>query len=406
MAEDPAVVAGNAVYKFLSSIKSSKALTDSQESSARRLGLVPRTSSNPKVPNFEFAIASKHQLPQLAWDQLFEKGRLVFPSLTEALTASGWMEIPGKGVKVDSDSYLSDESTARLALETTGKKDQKVDPSLLTLDSVSSHRLAFLNSSHSPVLSTASLDYFWREVEVLRAARHENIIAYFAHFAVQDHRLVAPEIYLLTEYATAGSLKTELMRYPGCSLSESSARYYGLQICAGVKHIHGLKIAGIGLKLKHILLKFNADGSKTCLLSAFDLCETVSPGEEHPYGRDVVTVAKLCVKMMGLSGSASLLLGADDDNEPDEEAAVALSENTKSLVDAVKHLESDDSSDSDDGEEGDDPPASTFPQSIDALTQSFPWFAGPVTVPHPGNRVSKDDPRFILKSVTNALKPK
>ena len=75
---------------------------------------------------------------------------------------------------------------------------------------------------------------------------------------------------ILMEYANAGTLKTEIKRYPEGYLGEGAALFYMLEIIAGLSYMHDKDIVHGDLHLGNILLKYNSDGrTKRCLVCDF-----------------------------------------------------------------------------------------------------------------------------------------
>ena len=82
----------------------------------------------------------------------------------------------------------------------------------------------------------------------------------------EDHFLVDTFCFLM-EYANAGSLYDEILRYPNLHLSEPGARYYMKQIIAGISHMHSRHLVHYDLHNGNVVLKYNPDGiTKRCLL--------------------------------------------------------------------------------------------------------------------------------------------
>ena len=90
---------------------------------------------------------------------------------------------------------------------------------------------------------------------------------------------------LLMEYANAGDLRTEIMRYPNFHLTESGARYYMREIIAGVSYLHGKGIIHDDLHPGNVVLKYNENGkTKRCLICDFGNCiiRDTTPGPPRP----------------------------------------------------------------------------------------------------------------------------
>ena len=86
-------------------------------------------------------------------------------------------------------------------------------------------------------------------------------------FQVQD------TFCILMEYANAGTLHDEILRYPNRHMTEIGARYYMREIIAGVSYLHKKLIVHEDLHLDNVLLKYNSNGiTKRCLICDFVNC--------------------------------------------------------------------------------------------------------------------------------------
>lgn len=111
-------------------------------------------------------------------------------------------------------------------------------------------------------------------------------------------------------------------------MEEPHARYYVLQIAAGLRYSHGKTIVHNDLHAKNVVLKYNPDGSKTCLLCDFGLSVVFDPEDMAAdpdaytgvFQSDVTALAYLVPLMIGgydefvlekLSPDAKLLCKVD-----------------------------------------------------------------------------------------------
>lgn len=104
------------------------------------------------------------------------------------------------------------------------------------------------------------------------------------------------------EYANAGDLNKEILRYPGQRIPESGAKFYARQIGSGLRYLHHKGIIHNDLKDRNILLKYNRNGNKTCLLCDFGLSVISSkarPIKVPEVRDDVYRFCRLIMKMMG-----------------------------------------------------------------------------------------------------------
>ena len=116
-----------------------------------------------------------------------------------------------------------------------------------------------------------------------------------------DHYTSSPDyrfFWILLEYANAGDLAKEIRRYRELSISEPGARYYMLQICAGVQYMHHKKIIHNDLHTKNVLLKYKPDNTKVCMLCDFGLSIIVAPDRPIVSQGDVTDVRHILKTMI------------------------------------------------------------------------------------------------------------
>ena len=147
-------------------------------------------------------------------------------------------------------------------------------------------------------------------MEILKGLVHENIVGFYGMFAVDpdletdqtDHfKDTYPdfrEFWILLEYANAGDMTKEIIRHPKCTIPEPGARYYLLQICAGVQYMHEKRIIHNDLHTKNILLKYKSDGTKLCMLCDFGLSIIEKPDRPIASRMDVSQVIQIAAAMM------------------------------------------------------------------------------------------------------------
>ena len=181
----------------------------------------------------------------------------------------------------------------------------------------------------------------WKEVVAMRCLVHENIVDYYDHFIVHDSGKKAPDsatphqekrfgrgpdspqrwerkhagvrndlssssildsaspsslpeadkpaspvLWIMMEFADAGTLFTEMSRYPNRNIPESGVLYYSKQVLNGLRYMHSREIAHRDLHLNNVLLKYLPDRSKKCLIADFGLCH-LPPQTAVDYAEDV-----------------------------------------------------------------------------------------------------------------------
>ena len=77
---------------------------------------------------------------------------------------------------------------------------------------------------------------------------------------VDDRHLSRVRYYILMEFCTAGSLATEMTRYPNNLMPESGARYYFKQIGSGLNYMHSKGITHNDLHIMNVLVTYLPDG--------------------------------------------------------------------------------------------------------------------------------------------------
>ena len=318
--------------RFLSRIRSSQPLIEEDVESVSHLAI----NSNDGRVEEEIHYANQEE----ATVPFVKHGFRTYRSAELGLAALGWKQIPVGGGPEITEGYFATVSLAyklsdrRLPLESRHLTAAKIQKICVTKRSIRDY-------------STV-----WKEVEILKGLVHENIVGFYGMFAVDpkletdhtDHYKDAnPDkrlFWILLEYANAGDLAKEIRRYTEVSIPEPGARYYMLQICAGVQYVHEKRIVHNDLHTRNILLKYKPDGTKVCMLCDFGLSIIVKPDALVNTQYDVTEVRLILESMM---------------RETSEEADQVIS-----------------------GRRSGHP----LPNTISELLE-FPWFNGPVRAPIP-----------------------
>ena len=179
-------------------------------------------------------------------------------------------------------------------------------------------------------LTDANAAQLWTEMSILSCVQHKNIVDYYGAFVVtpktgnvyqaekekvlhansleqkaaddadkdkHQKELVADSFCILMEYANAGTLRTEILRYPNRHLTEVGARHYMKELIDGVSHLHWKNIAHGDLHGLNVVLKYNRDGkTKRCLICDFGICKLPMP--VHGKWRDVTSLRTLMSRMV------------------------------------------------------------------------------------------------------------
>lgn len=149
------------------------------------------------------------------------------------------------------------------------------------------------------------------EVSVLRSCIHENIVYMYGCFAVKPSSGEPKRsFWMLMEYANAGDMLKECSRYPHSCIPESGAKFYSHQICDGVKYLHSKEISHNDLHVRNVLLKYNRDGTKTCMITDFGLAEILQIPD--PDYRDISTMTRFQMDVGGICWIISAMIGERD----------------------------------------------------------------------------------------------
>ena len=272
--------------RFLSQIRSTRPLTEEDVESVSHLAV---SDNNERVPEvIHYANQREEQ------DKFVTRGFRTYKTADSGLAALGWKELPvGGGPNIREGAVAK----IRLAYKL-------------------SDRGLPLESRHLTVAKIMCLRAYyriWAEVEILRGLVHENIVGFYGMFAVDplmekdhtdhynlsfaDRRL----LWILLEYANAGDLAKEVGRYENNSIGETGARYYLLQICAGVGHLHDNRIVHHDLHVGNVLLKYKPDSTKVCMICDFEKSEIKKPDDpivRYTFQEDVLAVGRIAKYMM------------------------------------------------------------------------------------------------------------
>lgn len=286
------------VARFLSAladIRSTKPLTQEQLDTIRHLN-ADRIERQPREIHY---LHQKDE--QLRW---LQRGFVTRSSPEEALAEFKW-----KLLKKEDGPEITEGGFGKIRIAFRETEDQ------LPLES---RHLSFVKSQ-----GLEHYDVVWSEVEILRGCVHENIVGFYGMFAVESEqrsgrrpnsvtavsdallhphaKYKAKELWLMLEYANAGDLRKEVLRYkkPGKSdlpfIPESGALYYMKQICAGVQHLHEKNIVHRDLHSGNILLKYKMDGTKICMVCDFGLAKILPPDGETIAAAGRVDLKRLVV---------------------------------------------------------------------------------------------------------------
>ena len=316
--------------RFLSRIRSTQPLTHEDAESVSRLAI------NKKDERVEEDIHYADQEEEI--EEFRRRGFCTYRTAELGLAALGWKELPAEfRPKIDEGAYAAISLAYKL-----------------------SDRRLPLESRHLTLAKVQGLQQcyrVWTEVEILRGLVHENIVGFYGMFAVdpeletdQKNRYKKKEpdrrpFWILLEYASAGDMIKELSRYENNSIVETGSRFYMLQICAGVGYMHQKRIIHKDLHPGNVLLKYNPDGTKVCMICDFGDSIILTP--DHPivlltFRPDVLAVCQIAKTMMRM---------------------ISKSEEARDLIRGHR--------------EGHKAPG-TIPELME-----FPWFAGPVHAPIP-----------------------
>ena len=280
--------------RFLSRIRSTQPLSVEDVESVSHL------SVNSNDGRVEEEIHHANQEEQIV--PFLKQGFRTYRSADLGLAALGWKEIPVRsGPEIPRGSCgwislaykLSDQGLPLESRHLTAAKIQSL----------------FTKSLARPSNNRTYIRV-WKEVEILKGLVHENIVGFYGMFAVYpeldtDHTDRFTDTYpdyrdfwILLEYASAGDLSKEIRRYKTVSIPEPGARYYMLQICAGVQYMHSKRIIHFDLHTGNILLKYKPDGTKVCMLCDFGLCKIVEPDVPIDCRGDVTDLRRILESMM------------------------------------------------------------------------------------------------------------
>ena len=248
---------------FLSRIRSYRPLDRRDSQSISHLAVNERTRKELPIHN---------RNPEAALKEFRTTGFKTFPDEDAGLQSIGWRKLPSAfGPVITEGAYASICMAYKLSDQGTP-----------------------LESRHLAVAKVQEIDkpWTWNEVRILRGLVHDNIVDMYGMFAVDPewrseyaghYPTSVPErrvLWILLEYANAGDLEKEVERYENKSIPEDGARYYMLQICAGLQHIHSKRVIHRDLHAGNILLKYKPDGTKVCMICDFGMSVVLGPDDD------------------------------------------------------------------------------------------------------------------------------
>lgn len=151
----------------------------------------------------------------------------------------------------------------------------------------------------------------YNELSAMRGLVHPNIVDYYTHFVVAkaaDGPVTAPTLrdrgtkffgpptqadpkpnasryltgvetlWIVMEFADAGTLKTEVKRFPKLMIPEDGIRYYARQIGSALEYMHSRGISHGDLHRENIMMKYQPDFTKKTLIMDFSLCKREASG--------------------------------------------------------------------------------------------------------------------------------
>jgi serine/threonine protein kinase len=313
--EDPGIV-----RRFLATLTRLYTTGPQTDADAEVLSQISSSASQPSPRKEQPLIYDEQRKAQWAWVM---NGFTTYSSVANGLKAFGYQELAkDKGPTIVEGAN----ATIRIAIKMPKKEPIPLESRHLAITKIDKLEDRFM--------------MIWTEVQVLRGCVHPNIIGFEGMFAVDpkkggDGKISRQRVnqlptedpaavnaadlhppypddermfYILLEYASAGDLKKEIKRYkaPGDAktvafIPELGALYYMKQICAGIKYLHDHRIIHHDLHAGNILLKYNSDGTKKCLVCDFGLAELMKPKEAvrpWTFRTDTWKVAKLAWFMM------------------------------------------------------------------------------------------------------------
>ena len=318
----------NCFLAFLSRIRSTRPLDRSDSRSITHLAVSEHERKEQPI---------RHTDQEAAYQEFLANGLKTFPSPEAGLQSLGWKRLTC-GPKIKGGTY----GTICMAY----KLSERGTP---------------LESRHLTVGKIQNANQMtWKEVHILNGLVHENIVDLYGVFAVDSkwtpekgvsYRPPDPDkrvVWMLLEYANAGDLFKEAKRYEHMSMPENGARYYMLQVCKGLQHIHSKRIIHRDIHAGNILLKYKPDGTKICMICDFGISRILGPQD------DLDTHTQLDVSCM-----CSMLNFLMQNNQN-------VSEECQQAIDSHYHINDDD----------------VQPKTVNDLL-AYPWFKRSAVPPIP-----------------------
>ena len=280
--------------RFLSRIRSTRPLAEADVESVSHLAVNNNEERVPEVIHYE------NQKEEM--DKFMRWGFRTYQSADAGLAALGWKEMP-----VDDRPKITKGAVASISLA------YRLADRRLPLES--RHLAVAKIQGLGHVRDPKACDKVWGEVEILKGTVHENIVGWYGMFAVdpqmetdhdgnylRDSRFPDRRVlWILLEYANAGDMAKEVKRYENKSIPESGSRYYMLQICRGLEHLHEKRIIHNDLHPGNVLLKYKPDGTKVCMICDFGMAKILRPDETRnrlTFRQDISAVRRLAANMM------------------------------------------------------------------------------------------------------------
>ena len=221
--------------RFLSRIRSTRPLVEEDVESISHLAISDNDERVPEVIHYDNQREER--------DKFLKWGFRTYQNADAGLAALGWKEMP-----VDDRPKITKGAVASISLA------YRLADRRLPLESRHLTVAKILGLGH--VKGPQAREKVWGEVEILRGLVHENIVGFYGMFAVDPHMETDHDgnylrdsripdrrvLWILLEYANAGDMAKEIKRYENKSIPESGSRYYMLQICRGLEHLHEKRI--------------------------------------------------------------------------------------------------------------------------------------------------------------------
>ena len=313
---------------------------------------------------------------QEVFDEFYATGNAGRPvkrytTMEEGLQKEGWHLVPRdeeKVVWVNEGSRRLSPSGATLGAGGFGSVRMAYKQTEVRTPLEARHLAAVkVQPHHNVIIEWDYLEEIRVEINVLRGCVHRNIIGYHDHFCVgeQDGRYYdLISVVILLEYASAGDMYKEISRFKDGHMNEACARYYTRQMCNGLQYLHSKFVLHNDLTSANVLLKYNRDGSKTCMLADFGKSLVFDPLK----GRDGHAGFAAPEDILGLARIVFHMCYGEHNVAHTEQGRKKASDELRDLIDAHQRHK-----------HGGGP----WPTTVHQLRHQFSWFKGPMEVPFP-----------------------